>query len=250
MKKLNSIIRTSVAGAALVSTILATPAAAQTQGATSTDFTSEAVGTYPQSFSTPVGFWSIATNGVDNKPVLFEDGTQWGGSQTANNFASQAQAVYGSRWNEFVDDLPGTAYFPIAVFNAVPNFTGGTITTRLATVGGNLDQDVGIMFNYQPNGDMMALRIDTLESNVKLYQWVSGQPTVLKLATNVPAAMARWHDLSVVVSNGGMHVTGILDGLKFLESDLQAPVSGGVGAWAKSDTVVLFDSFSVDLNAQ
>ncbi len=250
MDKLRSIIRSGVAGVALVSTILASPAAAQTQGAISTDFTSETVGAYPQSFSTPVGFWSIATNGVDNKPVLFEDGTQWAGSQTATNFTSQAQAVYGSRWNEFIDDLPGTAYFPIAVYNAVPNFTGGTITTRLATVGGNLDQDVGIMFNYQPNGDMMALRIDTLESNVKLYQWVSGQPTVLKLATNVPAAMARWHDLSVVVSNGGMHVAGILDGLKFLESDLEAPVSGGVGAWAKADTVVLFDSFSVDPNAQ
>src|ERR1700675_3739242 len=96
-----------------------------------------------------------------------------------------------------------SAYFPIAIFNQVPNFTGGTITTRLATVGGNLDQDAGIMFNYQPNGDMMAVRVDILESNVKLYQWVNGQPTVLKLATNVPAAMARWHDLSVIVSNSG-----------------------------------------------
>jgi hypothetical protein len=181
--------------------------------------------------------------------VLFEDGTQWNGSQSAANFANQAQAVFGSRWNEFIDDLPGTAYFPIAVFNGVPNFSGGTITARLATIGGNLDQDAGVMFNYQPNGDMMALRVDMLESNVKLYQWVNGQPTVLKLATNVPAAMARWHDLSVVVSNEGSHVVGILDGLKFLEADLPTPVSGGVGAWAKSDTVVLFDTFSVDQTA-
>jgi len=247
---LKPVLRTSVAAMALLASALPLPVAAQSQGALVEDFSNETVGTYPQSFSTPIGFWSIATNGVDTKPVLFEDGTQWSGSQTATNFSSQAQAVYGSRWNEFIDDLPGTAYFPIAIFNAVPNFTGGTITTRLATVGGNLDQDVGIMFNYQPNGDMMALRIDTLESNVKLYQWVNGQPTVLKLATNVPAAMARWHDVSVVVSNGGMHVTGILDGLKFLEADLAAPVTGGIGAWAKSDTVVLFDSFSVDPNAQ
>jgi hypothetical protein len=181
---------------------------------------------------------------------LFEDGTQWAGSQSASNFAAQAQAVYGARWNEFIDDLPGTSYFPIAIFKAVPNFTTGTITTRLATIGGNLDQDVGVLFNYQPNGDMMALRIDTLESNVKLYQWVNGQPTVLKLASNVPAAMARWHDLSVVVSEGGYHVAGILDGLRFLEADLSEPVSGGVGAWSKADTVVLFDSFSVDPAAQ
>jgi hypothetical protein len=214
------------------------------------DFSNETVGNFPVSFSTPVGFWSIATNGVDSKPLLFEDGTQWAGSQAANNFAAQAQAVYGARWNEFIDDLPGTAYFPIAIFSQVPNFTNGTIKTRLATVGGNLDQDAGIMFNYQPNGDMMALRIDTLESNVKLYQWVNGQPTVLKLATNVPAAMARWHDLSVIVSNGGTHVVGIVDGLQFMEADLSTPVSGRVGVWAKSDTVVLYDSFMVDQTAE
>ena len=41
-----------------------------------------------------------------------------------------------------------------------------------------------------------------------------------------------------------------MDGLKFLETDLTVPVSGQVGAWAKSDTVVLFDSFSVDPTAQ
>ena len=242
--------RIGVVAAVLLGAVLPASAAAQTVGPILEDFSNDTVGAFPTTFSTPVGFWSIATNGVDAKPLLFEDGTQWAGSQAANNFANQAQAVYGARWNEFIDDLPGTAYFPIAIFARVPNFTAGTITTRLASVGGNLDQDAGIMFNYQPNGDMMALRVDMLESNVKLYQWANGQPTVLKLATNVPAAMARWHDLSVVVSNEGLHVVGILDGLKFLEADLTRPVSGGVGAWAKSDTVVLFDSFSVDPTAQ
>ncbi len=243
-------VRTAVVVAALLGAVLPAPGSAQTSAPIVEDFSNDTVGAFPTTFSTPVGFWSIATNGVDAKPLLFEDGTQWAGSQAANNFANQAQAVYGARWNEFIDDLPGTAYFPIAIFNRVPSFTTGTITTRLATVGGNLDQDAGIMFGYQPNGDMMALRVDTLESNIKLYQWVNGQPTVLKLATNVPAAMARWHDLSVVVSSEGLHVVAILDGLKFLEADLTAPVSGGVGAWAKSDTVVLFDSFSVDPTAQ
>jgi hypothetical protein len=240
---------TAIALVALLASAMPAPAGAQAVGAYE-DFANETVGTFPTSFSTPVGFWSIATNGVDAKPLLFEDGTQWAGSQAGTNFANQAQAVYGARWNEFIDDLPGTAYFPIAIFNAVPNFTVGTITTRLATVGGNLDQDAGIMFNYQPNGDMMALRMDALENNVKLYQWVNGQPTVLKLATNVPTAMARWHDLAVVVSNEGYRVSGILDGLKFLETDLPVPVSGQVGAWAKADTVVLYDFFTVDPTAQ
>lgn len=226
------------------------PALAQSQSAIVEDFTEERLGAAPTSFSTPTGFWSIGTNGVDNKPVLFEDGTQWQGSQIANTLSSQARALYGDRWNEFIDDLPGTAYFPIALFNRVPNFAGGTVAARLATVGGDIDQDAGIVFNYQPNGDMMAVRLDSLENNMKLYQWVQGQPSVLKLAENVPTAMARWHDLSITVSNGGMHVDGSLDGFKFIDADLATPVSGQVGAWAKTDTVVLFDSFTVDPSGQ
>jgi hypothetical protein len=231
--------------------MLVAPARAQqaSVGPVVEDFTEESLGIAPTSFTTPTGFWSIGTNGQDTKPVLYEDGTQWEGSQTANTLASQARALYGGRWNEFVDDLPGTAYFPIAVFNKVPNFSGGIVTARLATVGGDIDQDAGVLFDYQPNGDMMALRMDSQENNLKLYQWVQGQPTVLKLAENVPAALARWHDVSVTVSNGGTHVSGSLDGQKFIDADVGTPISGQVGAWAKSDTVVLLDSFTVDANA-
>ena len=242
-------LRLAMAASTLLVVAVA-PVRAQSSSAIVEDFTEEQLGAAPTSFSTPTGFWSIGTNGVDTKPVLFEDGTQWQGSQTANTLASQARALYGDRWNEFVDDLPGTAYFPIALFNKVPSFSGGTITARLATVGGDIDQDAGVVFNYQPNGDMMAIRMDTLENNIKLYQWVQGQPTVLKLAENVPTAMARWHDLSVSVSNGGTHVAGSLDGVTFLDADLDSPVSGQVGAWAKTDTVVLIDSFVVDPEAQ
>src|SRR5207248_4287408 len=231
--------------------MLVAPARAQqaSVGPVVEDFTEEKLGIAPTSFTTPTGFWSIGTNGQDTKPVLYEDGTQWEGSQTANTLASQATALYGGRWNEFVDDLSSTAYFPIAVFNKVPNFSGGTITARLATVGGDIDQDAGVLFDYQPNGDMMALRMDSQENNLKLYQWVQGQPTVLKLAENVPAALARWHDISVTVSVGQTHVSGSLDGQKFVDADVDTPISGQVGAWAKSDTVVLLDSFTVDANA-
>jgi len=128
----------------------------------------------------------------------------------------------------------------------LPGFVGNS---KLLTVGGDIDQDAEVLFDYQPNGDMMALRMDSQENNLKLYQWVQGQPTVLKLAENVPAALARWHDISVTVSVGGTHVSGSLDGQKFVDADVDTPISGQVGAWAKSDTVVLFDSFSVDANA-
>ena len=196
--------------ALLIALALVAPVRVSAQTATPIveTFSEERLGTAPTSFSTPTGFWSIGTaGGADNKPVLFEDGTQWTGSQTANTLANQAKSLYGDRWAEFIDDLPGTAYFPTALFNQVPNFTGGTITARVAVVGGDVDQDAGVLFNYQPNGDMMALRIDTQENNMILTQWVQGQPSQLKLVENVPAALSRWHDVVVSVSNGGTHIT-------------------------------------------
>jgi hypothetical protein len=99
-----------------------------------------------------------------------------------------------------------------------------------------------------PRWDSMALRIDADEGSMKLYQRVQGQPNALKIANLVPAALARWHELKLVVSGGGTHVAGYLDTQKFLETDVDTPVSGPVGVWAKTDTIVLNQSFAVDPN--
>jgi hypothetical protein len=113
------------------------------------------------------------------------------GSQAANSLESQARALYGDRWHQFTDELPGTAYFPIAVFKKVPDFTQGTVVTRFAIVGGDIDTEAGIMFNYQPNGDFMALRMDADESALKLYQWTQGQQNALRIIENVARPAAR-----------------------------------------------------------
>ena len=75
-------------------------------------------------------------------------------------------------------------------------------------------------------------------------------PLLSTYSASKAAAWSFTNAARVELKRQGTHVVGILDGLKFLEADLTVPVSGGVGAWAKSDTVVLFDSFSVDPTAQ
>jgi hypothetical protein len=235
---------------ALVLAAMPAAASAQSQPAVTEDFSSETLGAAPTSFSTPTGFWKIGTDGVDTKPVLFEDGTQWAGSQLATNMAAQARSLYGDRWHQFTDELPTTAYFPIAIFNRVPDFQNGTIVTRVAIVGGDTDTEAGILFNYQPNGDFMALRLDADEGALKLYQWNEGQQTALRIIDNVPAALVRWHDLQLSVQPGGTHLSGYVDGQKFLETDVSTPISGGVGLWSKTDSVVVVNSFTVDPNGQ
>jgi hypothetical protein len=131
----------------------------------------------------------------------------------------------------------------VAVYKNVENFSNGMITMRFMIIGGDVDQDIAIMFNYQENGDYIALRSDTQENNMLLYQWIQGQPYSLKRTPNVPTSFAQWHDQTLVIN--GVQLEGYLDGRKYMDATLQAPVSGRIGVWAKTDTVALIDSFTV-----
>jgi hypothetical protein len=245
----------ATASAALALAVSAIPAAVSAQtsatAAVVEDFSEESVGSAPTSFSAPIGWWSISTDGVDTKPVLFEDGTRYATATGANSIATQAQAqAQGQNVHQLSDFSGSFNYFPLAIFNKVPNYTQGSVVTRFAIVGGDLDTEAGIAFNYQPNGDYLVLRLDADESSLELYSVVQGQASALDIVENVPTALARWHDLQLTVPTGGTHVTGLLDGQRYLDVDLTSPISGKVGAWSKTDTVVVFNSFTVDPNAQ
>ena len=227
------------------------PAAATAQSSTAIteDFTEEQVGAAPTSFSTPSGWWSIGTDGVNPKPVLFEDGTRYAAATSTNSLATQAQAqAQGENLHQLADTSPGLAYFPIALFNKAPNFTQGTVVTRFAIVGGDLDTEAGIVFGYQPNGDFLALRLDADEDTLELYQFAQGQASALSKIQNVPSGLAQWHELQLTLAPGGTHVSGAVDGTAYLQADMPKPVSGQVGTMTKTDSVDLFDSFTVDPN--
>jgi len=227
---------------ALAGSLPGAAAAQQAPEAVFEDFTQDTVGASPLAFETPVGFWSVGTvDGV--KPLLFEDGRQFK-SGSANLLADQAKALYGDRWAEFVDDLSETAYYPIAVFKRLENFSNGRITMRFMIIGGDVDQDIAIMFNYKTNGDYIAIRSDTQENNMLLYQWIQGQPTSLKRTRDVPTSFGEWHDQTLVVY--GTQMSAFLDGKKYMDADLPEPVSGRIGVWAKTDTVALIDALVVE----
>src|SRR5207237_10532771 len=80
--------------AMLVLSAAPAPAGAQGAGAIVEDFTEERLGAEPPSVSTPTGIWSIGTNGVDTKPVLFDDGTLRPGSHRHNTLLCEAQPLY------------------------------------------------------------------------------------------------------------------------------------------------------------
>lgn len=209
------------------------------------DFHEEIVGSLPTSFSTPTGWWSISTDGTDSKPVLIEDGTRYSAQSSVNTVGVQA---LGQSVHQFADTQ--LTYYPLALFNNVSNFTQGSIEAEFAIAGGDLDTDSGIVFDYQPSGDYLALREDADAGQLILFSVSQGQPSNLAVIDGVPAELARWHRLRLVVAAGGTHLSGWFDDQHVMDVDLPTPISGQVGAIAKTDTVVLYNSFSIDPNAQ
>lgn len=218
-----------------------TPVVQNSSGTITDDFSTETVGAAPTTFVPAVGYWIVGVDG-DNK-VLVVDGRQWSKGQPPANIAEQARALYGDKYAEFLDSVQSYAYYPFAVAKDVDNFTNGEITVRFKPLTGNIDQNGGIVFGLQPNGDYYTIRASGLEQNLILWQVVQGQRTSLEWIRNTPTATGEWHDLKVVIN--GTKVEGYLDGQLYLTHTFDAPLSGRVGVWSKADSTVYFDDFTV-----
>ena len=193
-------------------------------------------------FAPIVGYWTVAKDGARN--VMMVDGRQWKKNEPSGGFADKARAIYGSRHEEFIDNVKAFAYFPYAVAPGVDDFTGGEIAMRFQLLGGALDQCAGILFNLKPNGDYLAVRFNGKEDNLVLWTFNKGvRKFVKKGAEDMPLAMREWHSMKISVH--GTKLEGSLNGKHLLDYTLPEPVSGKVGIWSKTDSVAWFDDYTV-----
>jgi hypothetical protein len=206
------------------------------------DVSKEKVGGESAKFLGVVGNWMVVDDG--GKPVMAVDGRQWQKGQPAGGLAEKARAIYGSRHEEFIDNVKAFAYFPYAVARDIDNFHDGEISVRFKLVAGQLDQCAGILFNLKPNGDYLAVRFNGKEDNVVLWTFVQGKRSFVKKGSeNVPLQMNQWYTLQISVH--GPNVQASLNGQHLLDFALFEPVSGKVGLWSKTDSVSYFDEFTV-----
>ena len=206
------------------------------------DLSRERPGRESTKFLAVVGNWSIVEDG--GKRVLGVDGRAWLRGQPAGSLAEKARAIYGSRNEEFIDNVKAWAYFPYAVAKDIPDFHDGGISMRFKIVAGQLDQCAGILFNLKSNGDYLTVRFNGMEDNVVLWTFNKGVRKFVKRgAENVPLARNQWHTLQISVH--GTSLQASLNGKHLLDYTLAEPVSGKVGVWAKTDSVSYFDDYTV-----
>jgi hypothetical protein len=206
------------------------------------DLSKEKSGSEPKTFLSVVGDWSIAED--EGRKVLLVDGRHWKRGQPAGGLADKARAIYGSRHEEFLDNVKAFAYFPYAVANGVDDFRNGEITVRFKLLGGQLDQCAGILFDLKPDGDYLTVRFNAKEDNLVLWTFNEGRRKFVKKGVHdVPLQMKTWHEIKIRVD--GTSLQGYLDGELLIEYTLTSPVSGKVGVWSKTDSIAEFEDYVV-----
>jgi hypothetical protein len=180
----------------------------------------------------------------EGKKVLMVDGREWKRGQPAGGLADKARLIYGSRHEEFIDNVKAFAYFPYAVAKGIDDFQNGEVSIRFKLVDGKLDQCAGILFNLKPNGDYLTVRFNGKEDNLVLWTFNKGKRSFVKKGSeNMPLAMKQWHTMKIAIA--GTQLQGYLNGKLLLEYTLAEPVSGKIGVWSKTDSVSYFDDFVV-----
>ena len=206
------------------------------------DLSAEKEGAEPTRFLATVGDWTITSDA--GQKVVLVDGRQWKRGQPAGGLADKARAIYGSRHEEFLDNVKAFAYFPYAVATAVDDFHDGEIELKFKILGGALDQCAGILFNLKPNGDYLAVRYNGKEDNLVLWTFDKGKRSFVKKGDkDVRIPMGEWHAIKMTVH--GTAFAASLDGEHLLDYTLAAPVAGKVGVWSKTDSIAEFDAYTV-----
>src|SRR4030095_11736852 len=172
--------------------------AASPPGTIRVDLSKEGTGRESSKFLSGVGNWFLVDGG--GKKVLGVDGRKGLRGQPAGGLAEKARSIYGSRHEEFLDNVKAFAYFPYAVGNDIDDFYDGEISIRFKMIAGQLDRCEGILFNLKPNGDYLTVRFNGMEDNVVLWTFNKGTRKFVKRGTeNMPLALNQWHTLQVSI---------------------------------------------------
>lgn len=236
-----------VAGVVLCMPYLAAAQKAAVGATTKVSFSGETPGREPKSFAPMVGSWIMQKDAGQN--VLFIDGRVWKRGQPAGGLADKARELYGARNEEFIESIKAFAYYPIAVYKGLDDFENGEISVRFQMLGGTLDRCAGILFNVKPNGDYLTVRYNGTEDNTVLWTFNNGvRKFVNRAPTLTPLELGTWHTLKISVH--GTLLKSWLDDKPMHDYTLSAPVSGKIGVWSKTDSMIEFADFTVTPTAK
>jgi len=190
-------------------------------------------------FYTPTGVWRRVTQ--DGRSLILEDGSGYGRG-LSSGLASIMGRVVGVKYKEFLDSIGAYFYFPLAI--AKESFVAnGSFTVRAQVAAGKIDQVAGLAFAIRDLGNYFVLRINALEDNFALFEYVNGK-RLLRVKVQTAITQGEWYDIAVLVQDNVLK--GYLDGDPKLEYTAENLLQGFVGLWSRADSVSYFDDLVIN----
>ncbi len=204
------------------------------------DFLNQNVGNRLPGFYTPSGDWRSQKDQAEGT-MLIQDGSHWLTS-LGSGFAGFMGKVAGTKYQEFLDNVGAYYHFPLAI--AKESGTGDAIlSVQVQPVGGRIDQAGGLAFGLRNVGNYFALRINALENNLILFEFVNNR-RYARATSSVEIETGQWYTIRVEIS--GNHIKGYLDGKLIIEHTADWPVQGHIGLWTKADSLTRFRNLTAN----
>ena len=201
------------------------------------DFLNQAQEIRIPGFYTPVGDWRRVEE--DGRTLLLQDGSEYG-SSLSSGMANFMGKMMGAKYQDLLDNIEAYYYFPLAIAKE-SEVSEGRLMVRTKSVAGSIDQAGGLAFGIRNIGNYFVLRVNALEDNVMLFEYVRNRRlTRARVAKAIKTG--EWYQITAEIS--GSTLKGYVDGELLIEYTAERPLRGYVGLWTKADSVTYFDELS------
>jgi pyruvate, water dikinase len=181
--------------------------------------------------------WQADTDGMR----LTQDGSKWAG-RFSLTLANRLNRMIGAKYQQFLDNMQAYFYFPLAI--AKDGFVAsGMVSAGVKPVAGSIDQAGGIAFGIQNIGNYFVFRLNSLEDNLILFEYVNSR-RIERQSVNRPLEAGRWYRLKVHIDD--RQLTAFIDDEPVMTYAADRSLAGYAGLWTKADSVVWFNDFKFE----
>jgi len=189
-------------------------------------------------FYAQTGNWKpVEDNG---RSLYLQDGSKWkrGLSSGLHKFMGK---MAGAKYQEFLDSIGAFFHFPLAIAKESV-VSEGVVQVSVKPVGGSIDMAGGIAFGIRNTGNYFSLRINALEDNFILFEFVNDKRYERK-AVFTEIEKDRWYHIKAEIL--GQNIRGYLNDELLIEYSAERPLKGFVGLWTKADSVTFFSNLVI-----
>jgi pyruvate,water dikinase len=190
-------------------------------------------------FYTHTGDWRRTEE--DGRTLLVQDGSHYLSSFSAG-LANMITTMIGQTYFEILDNIGAYFYFPLAIAKE-SYLPEGILSVQVQPVTGSIDQAGGLAFGIRNIGNYFVFRVNTLEDNVILFEFLNNK-RLKRASSSKKLALGQWYHLRVEFS--GPHCRCFLDDEPVIDYTANRPLDGYVGLWTKADSITRFADLTID----